>query len=60
MQSSFIMAFRKRLKKRGYTDVSIRKIKDEDFYLVIGTEPLSGAVISRKCSYDFLLNAFRF
>lgn len=60
LQSNFVMAFRKRLKKRGYTDVSIRKLKDSNEYLVTGIEPLSGAVVSRECSISFLLNAFRF
>lgn len=60
LQKPWIMAFRKRLKKRGYTDVSIRKIKDTELYLVTGVEPLASSVISRECSVSFMVNSFRF
>ncbi len=37
-----VMAFRKRLKKRGYTDVSIVWDTHQEVYLVVAHEPLAG------------------
>ena len=40
-QSNVIMAFRKRLKKRGYTDISIiRVLGYPDLFTVSATDPL--------------------
>ena len=47
MQDSCIGAFRKRLRKRGYTDISIVRCKDKTkkdykkFYIVSAVEPLA-------------------
>lgn len=46
-QALEVMAFRKRLKKRGYTDIKIEKLppdpeKPVDLYLVQALEPLAG------------------
>lgn len=60
MQNTTIMAFRKRLKKRGYVDVSIKKLKDSDLYLVTAVEPLAKIQVSRECSIVFMYNKFRF
>lgn len=54
------MAFRKRLKKRGYSEVSIRKSKDSNEYNVSAYEPLAHTLVSRKCSFEFMLQSFRF
>lgn len=41
MQDSIVRAFRKRMQKRGYTDITIKKSKESlDTYLVTATEPL--------------------
>ena len=52
MQSSTVMAFRKRLKSRGYTDICIKRAeKHSDInYTVTAVEPLTRAVVS--CEYD--------
>lgn len=36
-----VMAFRKRLKKRGYTDISISWDTDQEVYRVRAREPLA-------------------
>lgn len=47
MQNSCIGAFRKRLRKRGYTDISIVRCKDKtkkdykNLYIVSAVEPLA-------------------
>ena len=51
MQDASIMAFRKRLKKRGYTNISIVRCKDKtrenykNFYTVTANEPLANQKI---------------
>ncbi len=47
MQDSILLAFRKRLKKRGYTDISIVRAPSEgkDYYRVYANEPLAGVRI---------------
>lgn len=60
-QSAVIMAFRKRLKKRGYTNVSIKQKRDKlrhrvtnsdgyYVYVVIASEPLTGSAVSGEFS----------
>lgn len=55
-QSIIIMAFRKRLKGRGYTDISIRRHKvaseweGHPVYLVQAREPLAGQNVVMECS----------
>ena len=52
MQDTVIMAFRKRLKKRGYTNISIIRCKDKtrenykNFYTVSANEPLANQRVS--------------
>lgn len=60
MQNVVILAFRKRLKKRGYSNVSICKVKDSENYLVTAIEPLAGIQVS--CEYDIfaMRDGFRF
>ena len=60
LQNTVIMAFRKRLKKRGYSNVSIKKNKGSNDYIVSGYEPLAHFLVSRKCSFEFMLHSFRF
>lgn len=64
MQNRIVLAFRKRLKKRGYRDVSIVQIKYYGLfygdYLVRAVEPLAGTLVERKCDLDYMYRAFRF
>lgn len=52
MQSSVLCAFRKRCRKRGYRNISIKQARDEDGkvkpdrYAVFADEPLSGQRVS--------------
>lgn len=46
MQDTIVMAFRKRLKKRGYSEISIYKRADGAAYDVTAREPLTGAKVS--------------
>lgn len=51
MQDRILLSFRKRLKKRGYTDIHIKQARDSlghikrDYYVVTAREPLSGSVV---------------
>ena len=47
MQDPILLAFRKRLKKRGYYDISICRAPSEgkDYYRVYCNEPLAGVRI---------------
>lgn len=60
MQKPVIMAFRKRLKKRGYTDISICKERDSDEYVVNAAEPLAHVVVTCKYTIVAMYNSFRF
>lgn len=42
-----VMAFRKRLKKRGYTDISISWDTDQEVYRVRAREPLAEEMVER-------------
>lgn len=54
------MAFRKRLIKRGYTRVSIRKIKGSDLFRVSAYEPLACSFVSVDLTLLLMYRAFRF
>ena len=65
MQTQSIMAFRKRLKKRGYTNISIIRCKDKtrenykNFYTVTANEPLANQKIVVEyplIAFDFLMH----
>ena len=63
MQNVAIMAFRKRLGKRGYTDISIRKKiekKDTGLYVIIAVEPLAGNKVTAEYTIAQMARAFRF
>lgn len=66
MQPVTVLAFRKRLKKRGYTDISIILHEDPETYkldgkyLVCAREPLAGQYVRKVCTIEFMHNAFRF
>lgn len=66
MQPVTVLAFRKRLKKRGYKEISITLNVDpvthryDGKYLVCAREPLAGVFVNRVCSIEFMHNAFRF
>ncbi len=62
MQHPVVMVFRKRLKKRGYTDVSIKvynRNSDIEHYIVTAVEPLSGIKVSKVCGSIFMYHSFR-
>lgn len=51
MQNNVVMAFRKRAKNRGYTEIQIYRVENErDLYLISAVEPLFHRVISGKMS----------
>lgn len=60
-QPTYVMAFRKRLKKRGYSDIKIFSLLDDDRkptgrYLVSAVDPLVGIPISREFeSFEIML-----
>jgi len=60
MQDTVIMAFRKRLKKRGYTEISIKKIKDSANYIVTAIEPLARLEVSIEYPIVGMHHSFRF
>lgn len=60
MQSPVIMAFRKRLGKRGYREISIFKIKDSANYRVTATEPLGGVLVTAEYSLGQMDRSFKF
>ncbi len=55
-QSTDVMAFRKRLKSKGYKDISIIYQAEESkkvtqrIYSVTAREPLAGVIVRRQCS----------
>lgn len=56
-QSSTVVAFRSRLLRWGYTEISIERVicqPDENFYLVSAVEPLAKKRISFTASEDRL------
>ncbi len=60
MQSPIVMAFRKRLKKRGYTEISIKMIKeDNQSYIVSAIEPLAHQKIIATYSIIGMCNSFK-
>lgn len=61
MQSSTVMAFRKRMKSHGYTDISIYKVRPfHGFYRVRAIEPLAQTVVTVWMNAAEMHNAFRF
>ncbi len=61
MQNSIVMAFRKRMKSCGYTEISIYKLRPfNGYYLVTAVEPLSHMKVSAKFDHFDMNAAFRF
>ena len=64
MQNRVVMAFRKRLIKRGYTHVSILREKIDGvftgYYVVNAVEPLGGSAVSVVYSVARMQWDFRF
>ena len=60
MQCPSIMAFRKRFKKRGYQDVSIKLDKGSGNYVVTAVEPLARVAVSCEYTEVAMYNSFRF
>lgn len=52
MQCPILLAFRKRLSNRGYTDIHIKQARyhcgsvKKDFYIVTACEPLTKTIVS--------------
>ena len=64
MQNNVVMAFRKRLKKNGYQDISIRQVRNElgiptSEYSVKAVEPLGGVIIHVLYTVQMMHNAFK-
>ena len=61
MQSPIVMSFRKRLKKRGYTDISIKgvTVHNKYEYIVSAIEPLAKTRVSREYSLIAMDNSFK-
>lgn len=64
-QAHEVMAFRKRLKKRGYTGIHILKLPPEpekrpyDLYLVQAVEPLAGMGVRVEMDIVDMFHAFQ-
>ena len=65
MQKVQVMAFRKRLKKRGYKDISIIQKKDDNgkviplTYIITAQEPLTKETVSAVYTIDQMIITFR-
>lgn len=57
-QDVIVMAFRKRLRLRGYTQISIKQLRP-DLYLVSAVEPLAGFGVQLEMSLLDMYNAIR-
>lgn len=57
-QHVIVMAFRKRLRLRGYIQISIKRLRSE-LYLVSAVEPLAGFGVQLEMSLLDMDNAFR-
>jgi len=61
MQKPTVMAFRKRMKKRGYKDIRIYESAWQyNVYDVSGVEPLAGTRVKTQVTIDEMHLAFRF
>lgn len=62
-QLPVLLAFRARMKKRGYRDIHItvlHHLDSPDTYLVDAVEPLADFRVQREVGLDFIVHAFRF
>ena len=60
MQVTTVMAFRKRLKNRGYADISIKKVKDKNnYYVISAVEPLAKVTVSVEYYVGQMNSSFR-
>jgi hypothetical protein len=62
MQLPVIMAFRKRLKNWGYTEISIKRVDKNNAqnYTVKAVEPLSGTTVSCEKNIVSMHHLFRY
>lgn len=61
MQDPIVMAFRKRMKHHGYSEIKIYKLRPfNGRYLVTAVEPLSHVQVSARYDHYDMNNAFRF
>lgn len=58
-QSTTVMAFRKRLKNRGYVAISIEWDTTQEVYLVGAFEPLAGQFVRTKMTENDMYSAMR-
>lgn len=61
MQPNYVMSFRKRLRNRGYRNISIgeRFVDRQLLWLVSADEPLSGCRVEVLLSQSSICNMFR-
>jgi hypothetical protein len=61
MQKPVVMAFRKRLSKRGYERISIKRLiyGYDDVFVVTAVEPLSGSFVKAEYSIIRMDRSFR-
>lgn len=59
MQNNIVMAFRKRLKKRGYENISIYKYPRGNIYDIRAIEPLGGTPVKVDRSLEWMYHSFR-
>ena len=55
-----VMAFRARLKKRGYKEIHIKHRKKEGTWEICAKEPLGNNTIFAQYSDEAIINSFRF
>ena len=65
MQNNVVMAFRKRMKRYGYRDISIRMARSQSGiplgqYTVSAVEPLGGVVVQTCYTVSMMHHAFKF
>lgn len=55
-----VMAFRARMKKRGYTEIHIKHRKKEGTWEITAIEPLAKTTIYAQYSDEAIIGSFRF
>ena len=58
-QSCTVMAFRKRMKSYGYTEIEIRKEPHTGYYIIKAREPLGKVLIGVKYKEIQMYHSFR-
>lgn len=55
-----VMAFRARMKKRGYTEIHIKHLKKEGVWNIEAIEPLAKTLVFAQYSDQAIIHGFRF